>query len=284
MKRRACDRTDNAGYTAARHPPGQGIRPGPGLNAALSATRHKKPRSLTTTTASSWTTASRPATRRTPPSSHQRSPGSRGEPAARPARSPPTAATASPRPSGNCRLWGYARSPSRAGPGPQPPAVRSSMPAASASWSNGEPAAKAGSAISNAGTAGTAPGWTAARELPSGAGTGYSATTWSRSAHSPADPPRPDPRMPPTVPPGISLRTFSGRSKLERLSSSRIAHWPLAAALPFADFAGFASGFWRWIRPGGESISAETSYRALCSSLSAPRVAASSFSRPGSGR
>jgi transposase, IS5 family len=72
---------------------------------------------------------------------------------------------------------GYARPPSRAELSPQPPAVRSSMPVASAPSSSGEPAAKAGSAISSAGTAGTAPGWTAAKELPSGAGTGYSATT-----------------------------------------------------------------------------------------------------------
>ena len=53
---------------------------------------------------------------------------------------------------------GYARSPSRAGPGPQPPAAPSSTPAASAPSSSGEPAAKAGSATSSADTAGTAPG------------------------------------------------------------------------------------------------------------------------------
>ena len=149
-----------------------------------------------------------PATPRTLPSLHQRSPGSRGAPAARPVRSPPTAATASPPPNGNCRPSGYAPSPSRAEPDPQPPAVRSSMPAASVPSSSGEPAAKAGSATSSADTAGTAPGWTAARELPSGAGTGYSATTWSRSAPLPADLPGPDPRMPPIPPPEISLRLF----------------------------------------------------------------------------
>ena len=50
--------------------------------------------------ASSWITASRPAIPRTLPSSRQRSPGSRGSPAARPVRAPPTADTASPRPNG----------------------------------------------------------------------------------------------------------------------------------------------------------------------------------------
>ena len=153
---------------------------------------------------------------RTLPSSHQRSAGSRGAPAARPVRSPPTAGTASPRPNGTWRRSESAPSPSRAKPRSQPPAAPSSIPAASASSSSGEPAAKAGSATSNADTAGTAPGWTAATEPPSGAGTGYSPTTWSRSAPSPADLPRPDPRTPPVPPPEISLQTFSGRSKLGR--------------------------------------------------------------------
>ena len=84
---------------------------------------------------------------------------------------------------------GYVRSPSRAEPGPQPPAAPPGMPAASAPSSSGGPAARAGSATSSAGTAGTAPGWTAATELRSGAGTGYSPTTWSRSAPLPADRP-----------------------------------------------------------------------------------------------
>ena len=43
-------------------------------------------------------------------------------------------------------------------------------------------------------------------------GHGYSATTRSRSAPLPADPPGPDPTMPPVPPPEISLQTFSGRS------------------------------------------------------------------------
>ena len=84
---------------------------------------------------------------------------------------------------------GYAPSPSRAEPGPQPPAAPPGMPAASAPSSSGGPAARAGSATSSAGTAGTAPGWTAATEPRSGAGTGYSPTTWSRSAPLPADRP-----------------------------------------------------------------------------------------------
>ena len=43
------------------------------------------------------------------PSLRRRSAGSPGAPAARPVRSPPTAGTARPRSSGNCRPWGYAR-------------------------------------------------------------------------------------------------------------------------------------------------------------------------------
>ena len=78
---------------------------------------------------------------RTAPFGHRR-------PRVRPAR----------RPSGTCRPSGYAPSPSRAGPGSQPPAAPSSMPAASGLSSSGGPAAKAGSAISSADTAGTAPG------------------------------------------------------------------------------------------------------------------------------
>ena len=134
---------------------------------------------------------------RTLPSLHQRSAGSRGAPAHAPfGHRRPRLRRARHR-TGTAGPQAYARSPSRAEPDPQPPAARSSMPAASVPSSSGEPAAKAGSATSSADTAGTAPGWTAARELPSGAGTGYSATTWSRSAPLPADLPGPDPRMPP---------------------------------------------------------------------------------------
>jgi hypothetical protein len=154
-------------------------------------------------------------------------------PAARPVRLPPTAGTASPRPNGNWRRSESSRSPSRAKPRSQPPAAPSSIPAASASSSSGEPAAKAGSATSSADTAGTAPGWTAAKEPPSGAGTGYSATTWSRSAPSPADRPQPDPRTPPVPPPEISLQTFSGRSKLGSHLGDQVAdHNGSARVLP----------------------------------------------------
>ena len=53
--------------------------------------------------------------------------------------------------------------------------------------SNGEPAAKAGSATSNAATAGTAPASMAPKAPGSGPDTASSPTTWSRSAPSPRD-------------------------------------------------------------------------------------------------
>jgi IS5 family transposase len=108
-------------------------------------------------------------------------------PARCPARSPPTAATARPRSRKTCtpRACAPRRFPAR--PPPPPPARPSSTAAASASWSSGAPAAKAGSATSNAATAGTAPGWTAGRVRRSGADTGYSPTTWPRSPPWPAD-------------------------------------------------------------------------------------------------
>ena len=77
-------------------------------------------------------------------------------------------------------------SPAR--PRPHRPVRSSSTAAASASWLNGGPGAKAGSAISSAATAGTGPSLTAGTGLPSGAGTGYSPTTWSRSAPWPDNP------------------------------------------------------------------------------------------------
>ena len=134
-----------------------------------------------------------------------------GVPAARRVRSPPTAVTASPRPTGTCRRSECARLPSRAKPRSHPPAGLSNTPAGSAGSSGGEPAAKAGSAASSTGTTGTAPGWTAAKEPQSGAGTGSSPTTWSRSAPWPADPPGPTQSMPPTSP-ELCPPTFSGRS------------------------------------------------------------------------
>jgi hypothetical protein len=52
-----------------------------------------------------------------------------------------------------------------------------------------------------------APAWTAGRAQRSGAGTGYSPATWSRSAPLPADLPGLGRRMPPVSPREISLRT-----------------------------------------------------------------------------
>jgi IS5 family transposase len=138
--------------------------PMPGRSARAASTARSssgtRPRSSTTTTASSWITPSKPATRQTLPSSRPRSPGSRDAAAACRARSPLTAATATPRPTGTWENSESARSPSRAGPRSHPPAAPSSTPAHSAPWSNGEPAVKAGSVISSADTAGTAPAWT----------------------------------------------------------------------------------------------------------------------------
>jgi hypothetical protein len=82
---------------------------------------------------------------------------------------------------------GCVRSPSRAEPRSHPPAAPSSTAADSAPLSSGGPDPKAGSVTSSADMAGTPRGWTAAREPQSGADTGYSPTTWSRSALWPAD-------------------------------------------------------------------------------------------------
>ena len=57
---------------------------------------------------------------------------------------------------------------------------RTSTGPRSAAPSNGEPAAKAGSALSSGDTAGTAPGWMAPKEPGPGPGTGSWPTTWSR--------------------------------------------------------------------------------------------------------
>ena len=98
------------------------------------------------------------------------------------ARSPPTVATASPPSSVTCRPSASAPSRFPARPRSHPPARPQSTAAASASSSNGAPDQKAGSATSSTPTAGTAPGWTAKTAPRSGADTGYSPTTWSRSA------------------------------------------------------------------------------------------------------
>jgi hypothetical protein len=67
-----------------------------------------------------------------------------------------------------------------ASPQPHHRARPSSTAAASGGWSSGAPAAKDGSATSNAATAETAPAWTAGTEPRSGADTEYSPTTCSR--------------------------------------------------------------------------------------------------------
>jgi hypothetical protein len=143
------------------------------------------------------------------PSWHQRSAGSACAPAGRRGRSPPAAGTASPRPT---RAWPRLVSapwPSRARPRFHPPAGRPNMPAGSAGSSSGALAVKAGSATSNAATAGTAPGWTAAKEPQSGAGTASSPTTWSRSQSSPANPYSPS-RQPRS--PSLSRGLFQGEA------------------------------------------------------------------------
>jgi len=105
------------------------------------------------------------------------------------------------------------RSPARARS--QPPATRSSTTAPSGGWSSGAPAPKGGSATSNEATAGTAPAWTASTGPRSGAGTGYSPTTSSRSGLWPANQPQARPAG--HHPAGrtkvsLSQRPFSGRS------------------------------------------------------------------------
>ncbi len=121
-----------------------------------------------------------------------------GRPPRRPCRaqSPPTAATARPPPNVTCTPRACAPSRFPARPRPHRPARHSSTAAASAGWLSGAPDAKDGLATSSADTAGTAPAWTAGKEQPSGAGTGYSPATWSRSAPWLADPPRPASHMP----------------------------------------------------------------------------------------
>ena len=70
---------------------------------------------------------------------------------------------------------------------PSPARRPKSIEKRSAAPSNGEPAAKAGSATSNAATAGTAPASTAPKAPGSGPDTASSPTTSSRSAPSPRD-------------------------------------------------------------------------------------------------
>jgi Transposase DDE domain len=106
----------------------------------------------------------------------------------------------------------HATSPSRARAGPARPARPPNAGPRSAEPSSGEPAAKAASAPSNGNRDGTAPAWTAPKEPRPGPDTGSWPTTWSRSAHWPADP-RPGQRPAyPHHPPDLSPTTFSGRS------------------------------------------------------------------------
>ena len=79
---------------------------------------------------------------------------------------------------------------------------------ASAGWSSGAPAAKDEWATSSADTAGTGPAWTARTGPPSGADTGYSPTTWSRSAPWPADPAPAFPRRQAGPSPHSAFRLF----------------------------------------------------------------------------
>ena len=101
------------------------------------------------------------------------------------------------------------------------PARPSSTAAASAGWSNGGPDARAGSATLSAVTAGTAPAWTAGKEPRSGADTGYSPTTWSRSAPWPADPSH---GAPPHPPPDSGLRLFQVEVASGQLASGPRRH------------------------------------------------------------
>ena len=153
--------------------------PAPSARAASTARSSSgtRPRSATTTTASSWTATSNTAPRPTGRSSRPRWRASAPARAGCRARSPPTAATATPPSNVTCTNLACAPSRSPARPPPPRPARNSSTAAASASWSSGEPAAKDGSATSNEATAGTAPTWTAGTEPRSGAGTGSSPTT-----------------------------------------------------------------------------------------------------------
>jgi transposase, IS5 family len=103
------------------------------------------------------TTASNTAPSPTGRSSSPRSNASAGVLDACPARSLPTAATASPPSNATCKPPAFPPSLSPARRQPHPPARRQSTTAPSTGWSNGAPAAKAGSAASNAATAGTVP-------------------------------------------------------------------------------------------------------------------------------
>ena len=120
----------------------------------------RKPRSPTTTTASSWITASNTAPPQTGHSWHPQWNAFTGVLAACRVPLPPTAATARPPSSTTCRHWACTPSRFPARPRSHPAAGPPSTARASANSSSGAPVPKAGSAISSTPTGGTAPTWT----------------------------------------------------------------------------------------------------------------------------
>jgi hypothetical protein len=145
--------------------------------------RLQSTKSSTTPTGSSSTTPSRSGTRQTPRSWPRRSNGSPAAPDIRPARSPPTPATA--RHLSNATYssaWQAWRSRARAHQAP--PAASSNIGEPSATRSNGGPDPKEGSTTSNEATAGIAPNSPASTAPEPGADTASSPTTSSRSAPS----------------------------------------------------------------------------------------------------
>ena len=91
------------------------------------------------------------------------------------------------------------------------------------------PAQRGGSAISNAPTAGTARGWTAGGEPRSGAGTGYSSTTCSRSELWPANPASSQASLPairPSPRAGLSPEPFQVEVATPRGSNPRREEGP----------------------------------------------------------
>jgi transposase, IS5 family len=132
----------------------------------------------------SWTTPSSRATRPMRPCSNRRSRASPDAPDEHRGRSPPIAATANSASRTICTPPGCAMSycPARANRPRR--GVRLNSAARSRRWSAGEPAAKEGSAPSNATTGAAEPAWTPSPAPEPGAGTASSPTTSSRSAGS----------------------------------------------------------------------------------------------------
>src|SRR5215831_2380232 len=128
-------RTAQPGWSASMTPMPVPSAKGASTARSSSATR---PRSPTTTTASSWTTAWSPARSPTGRNSRPPSSGSASALAAYPPQSPLTAAMASPPSSATCKNWGCGPSPSPARPRPHQPARPSSTAAASTGSSNAD--------------------------------------------------------------------------------------------------------------------------------------------------